>query len=115
MNANDNMQFEILADILKDIGKHLKAIEFETYKLKNFYGIQVAEVGVQCGKNIHLYSGIELVEMALRKVAIEEYGNYPKKTMHHNGIQIFQLATPSVNEYRKAECGAWEVISHEKP
>ena len=115
MTNNDKIQLDVLAIILDDIGKHLKAIEFEALKLKKFYGIRIADVGIQCGKSIHLGCGIELVEMALRKVAIEDPVSYPKKAIQLNDTEIFQFAVPASNKYRKAEGGVWEVTHHEKP
>ena len=114
MTSNDIIQLDVLASILDDIGKHLKAIEFEAEKLKKFYGIKIADIGIQCGKSIHLGCGIELVEMALRKVAIEDFAGYPKKTIQLNDAEIFQFAVPASKRYRKAEGGVWEVTHHEK-
>ena len=115
MTINDIIQLDVLASILDDIGKHLKAIEFEAEKLKKFYGIKIADVGVQSGNHIHLCCGIELVEMALRKVAIEDLESYPKKAIRLNDMEIFQLAVPRSNQYMKAEGGVWGVTHHEKP
>ena len=114
MTSNDINQLDILASILDDIGKHLKAIEFEAEKLEKFYGIQICGIGVKDYNGIHLYSGIELVEMALRKVAIEEYSLHSRKTINHNGTNIFQIAVPPFFVYKKAGGGMWEVTNHEK-
>lgn len=114
MTSNDIIQLDVLASILDDISKHLKAIEFEAEKLKKFYGITFANVGIHWRKDIHLFSGIELVEKALKKVAIEEFEPYPKKTILYKDIEILQLPIPAQQhiEYRKAEGGAWEVTNH---
>lgn len=112
MTSNDIIQLDVLASILDDISKHLKAIEFEAEKLKKFYGIKIADIGVQFGKHIHLGCGMELVEMALRKVAIEDLESYPKKAIWLNDMEIYQLALPRSNQYRKAEGGVWEVTNH---
>lgn len=114
MTSNDIIQLDVLASILDDIGKHLRAIEFEAEKLQKFYGVEIANVGIQCEKEIHLFSGIELVEKALHKVAIDEFGFCPKKSIHHNGTHILQLPIQSKRhiEYRKAEGGVWEVTNH---
>lgn len=97
---------QCLAEIrakIRCIESHLRDIEKESRQLEKLYGIRIVETGIQCGREIHLYAGIELVEKALDKQAVETNDGLQKKAFRDNGTEIFQLATPSKGVYRKAE------------
>lgn len=96
---------EQIARICREIGDDLTHIERLVADLEAMYGIQISDCYIQGGCQIQMYAGIELLEQALSKVAVEtkltEFGNVYKTFLERN-VKWFQPAHTAYTKYLEA-------------
>ena len=81
-----------------EIENNIKNIKLTSKYLEEYYGIMVTDASVLSGLSVHVYAGLELIEKALKKKAVENekifrYDNTKRKFVSH-GVEWFQLAQP---------------------
>lgn len=102
---NQKEHLKNIALLCDDIERCLFAIENNVHALDKLYGIRIADLGIQCGRNVHVYAGIELVAQALAKTPKEtrrsEFGDAYHAFVHRD-TEWHQLPKARTTAYLQA-------------
>lgn len=99
-----------IAVACREIEYSIKHIKLQCEFLEQYYGIMITDASVLCGLSVHVYAGLELIEKALSKKAVESKGAFDrdnsKRKFKSRGVEWFQLSQPYGIKWREANCNS---------